>query len=126
MVEKTSIFLAQAKSELNNTLLEQQREIEKLMKDIKKGEKKRKEQEDELARLRAEHQQQQQQQQQQPPLDSARSTMSSAMPDTSRTALSTYCAQLSLPFYVACLRSKLSLHSPASKCAFPCRQSCSR
>ena len=76
----------QVKSELNNTLLEQQREIEKLTKDIKKGEKKRKEQEDELARLRAEKQQQQQQQQQ--PLDSARSMMSAVAPDTSRTSAS--------------------------------------
>jgi septal ring factor EnvC (AmiA/AmiB activator) len=78
-------FKLQVKSELNNTLLEQQREIEKLTKDIKKGEKKRKEQEDELARLRAEKQQQQQQQQ---PLDSARSMMSAVTPDTSRTSAS--------------------------------------
>ncbi len=75
------------KSDLNNTLLEQQREIEKLMKDIKKGEKKRKEQEEELAKLLAEKQQQKQQQQQ-PPLDSARSMMSYAAPDTARTSAS--------------------------------------
>jgi hypothetical protein len=67
--------------------LEQQREIEKLLKDIKKGEKKRKEQEEELARLRSE-QQQQQQQQQSLPLDSARSMISAAAPDTSRTSAS--------------------------------------
>jgi hypothetical protein len=76
--------------------LEQQREIEKLMKDIKKGEKKRKEQEEELAKLRAEHQQQQQQHQ--APLDSARSMMSSVMPDTSRTSASSYRSRSLLPF----------------------------
>ena len=65
--------------------MEQQREIEKLLKDIKKGEKKRKEQEEELARLRSE---QQQQQQQSLPLDSARSMISAAAPDTSRTSAS--------------------------------------
>ena len=64
--------------------MEQQREIEKLLKDIKKGEKKRKEQEEELARLRSEKQQQQQSL----PLDSARSMMSAAAPDTSRTSAS--------------------------------------
>jgi hypothetical protein len=87
-VEFACNFNLQAKSDLNNTLLEQQREIEKLMKDIKKGEKKRKEQEEELAKLLAEKQQQKQQQQQQQPLDSARSMMSSAAPDTSRTSAS--------------------------------------